>query len=106
MLPSELGEQCCDFPFEIRQITVNSVPHNLGVYCKVIVNENVTHAYNLPPRHIGREYLDFLRQGAGCLTDNLKVAYKPVLNQLAGFKRLSALRGVSLDMTYRLQNIP
>jgi hypothetical protein len=38
---------------ELRQVRLGNIPHDIGIDAKILVNQNVSHANDLGPRHSG-----------------------------------------------------
>lgn len=87
---SGLRENGPDVFFEPGKIPLDHGPHFVQIDSEeIVVNEDVAHPDERPGDLIV-PCTDFVRQGAGRLTDDLNVVNDPDLNHLIGFKGFPA----------------
>jgi len=85
---------------------LDDIPDDIGVHGKVVVNQDVSHTHYLRPGYALLTVAKFLRQSTYRFTNNLKMSYKPVLNEFIRLERPSTTRSVAFDNGYPIKDIP
>jgi uncharacterized protein YcsI (UPF0317 family) len=60
-------------------VTLHGMPNNVGVYLEVTMHQDVAHTDDFGPGNLSRQHPNLFWQGAGCLTNDLKMPKKPRL---------------------------
>jgi len=81
-------------------------PHFFNINAEIVMNELISHARDVLPRHFGIPGMQTLREALACLADNLNLAYDCVLDQGAFLERdWTNLLGVRLDLGDRVADV-
>ncbi|MCG3199892.1 MAG: hypothetical protein GHCLOJNM_04420 [bacterium] len=102
----ERTQQRFNASFQRRKVSFGSHPDLLGVNTEVIMNQDISHRYNLRPGYFRMGLMELAADSCGCLTDNLKVMDNPSLHEFTVIEFFSTARNIPFDSLDRLKNIP